>query len=724
MSGAKSRVDLHANLNDAPFTHAVILTYTFDTSFFEKYCLERLRAFSDCASITVCLDRATYESALNAPVSARPRNVNLRYLLHPVDVPGVFHPKIVLLTSATRGRLIIGSANFTRPGLTSNAELAAVYDFKKTNQEEFRSLFHSAFQFLWNISTEWPSRNFLSNLQEIARECDWIANPADDKASPAKLLTNVDGPLLEQLAALAGPDIQSAALVAPYFDESPALMEKILTRTGAHGLKIYTQNGRTTLSADWLRHELVKDGTVEVYLCDYSETERNQPLHGKLLALTSPTQTVLAFGSANCTTPALLKTAKQGNVECMVACTLTPQQTRKALPGLLDPEDHAERIVDPSRLVTADHDDIELHISSFPIQIEEAEIEQGQIRIWLSRGPADLVQTAKLEFSGGNYLRFPVNPSQSPLTVKLTEALEERTGRESVILSLEDCREQQASNRVFVINLQEDTAGRSIRKARYLKDAEQDAVGLLAVLHDLRSGDDEEALRTFLTYCNIPLALGPRPGWRGHARNGPSDDGMRGFGRRNFEMALSLHPLVLDFCDRHVKKLNRHISELRIEGVSNFVHISLAIAGILDAQIARALSGLEASTRVSPEEWFEFREVCDSYLLRYQTLNRLLWHEYLNELRFRYPTRMAQIQEGFAPELQPLQALSSSILNYRERVEQLRVTKCLLPARQSEIPKHFGYFNSIFSDESWRRFAVETQTVHALLTGFVTQAQL
>lgn len=723
MTGAQSRVDLHANLNDASFTHAVILTYTFDTSFFEKYCLERLRAFSACASITVCLDRATYESALNAPISARPRKVNLRYLLHPVDVPGVFHPKIVLLTSATRGRLIIGSANFTRPGLTSNAELAAVYDFKKANQEEFRSLFHSTFQFLWNINTEWPSRNLRSNLQEIARECEWIANPVNDDAAPARLFTNIDEALLEQLAALAGPDIQSAAVVAPYFDESPALMKQILLRTGAQKLKLYTQNGRTTLSADWLRHELVKDGTVEVYLCDYSETERNQPLHGKLLALTSPTQTVVTYGSANCTTPALLKTAKQGNVECMVACILSPQQARKALPRLLDPENQAQRIVDPSGLVTADHDDIETYVPSFPIQIEEAEIGQGQILIWLSRSSADLAQQAKLEFSGGNCLRFPVNASQSLLTVKLTEALEKRAARESVILSLEDSREQQASNRVFVINLQEDTAGLSIRKARHVKDAEQDAVGLLAVLHDLRSGVDEEALRTFLTYCNIPLVLGPRPGWRSHARNGPSDDGMRGFGRRNFEMALSLHALVLDFCDRHIKKLNLHTSERRVEGVSNFVHISLAIAGILDAQIERALSGLEVRTKVSSGEWSQFRELCDAYLLRYQTLNKLLWHEYLNKLRVRYPRRIAQLQAAFAPELPPLQALSTSILNYRERVEQLRVAKCLLPARQCVTARPFGYFNSIFGNENWQRFAGGMQTIDASLTDFATQTQ-
>ena len=243
MSSASSRVDLHASLDNASFTHAVILTYTFDTSFFEKYCLEQLRAFSTCESITICLDRATYESALNTPASERPRQVNLRYLLHPIDVRGVFHPKMILLAAETRGRLIVGSANFTRPGLTSNAELAAVYDFKIGKQEEFGSLFGSAFEFLWNISVQWPSHNLKSNLQEIARQCEWISNRTD-KGEPAKLFTNIERPLLEQLGALVSSDIQSMALVAPYFDESPALMERIVALTGAKNLKLYSQNGR------------------------------------------------------------------------------------------------------------------------------------------------------------------------------------------------------------------------------------------------------------------------------------------------------------------------------------------------------------------------------------------------------------------------------------------------------------------------------------------------
>jgi hypothetical protein len=721
MSANNSRLDLHAALDSDPFMQAVILTYTFEPAFFEKYCLVNLRALSTCQSVTICLDRVTYENALDAPAADRPRHVNVRYLLHPVDVPGVFHPKMILLTSENRARLIIGSANFTRPGLTSNAELAAVYDFRRKDREEFGSLFQSAFQFLWKISEQWPSRNFRSNLQEIARQSEWIVDPSLEPG-PARLLTNIEKPLLEQLAALSTGQIQSVSLVAPYFDESPALMEKILSIIPAHNLKIYTQNGRTTLSADWLRHEFVKKGKTEVYLTDYSEGELSQPLHGKLFVLESSSGATIAFGSANCTTPALLRTAKHGNLECLIACILSPPQVRKAISRLLDPENKAERVLDPSVLVTAAGDDIEHCATSALIQIEEAEIEKEQIVVWLSRGSVELAQHAKLEFSGGKYLHLPLRAATpASLVIGISEALEKRTAREAVILSLENGAGKQISNRVFVINLQDDATGLSVRKARHVKDAEQNALGLLAVLHDLRSGLDEEALRTFLTYCSIPLVLGPRSGWRSLARDSSkADSGMRGFGQRNFDVALSLHQLVLDFCERHFKKLRRLASERRVESIANFLHISLAIAGILDAQIDRALSGLEAKTLVSQDEWYQFREVCDAYLLRYQDLNKLLMDDYLNKLLLRYPKKTNQIRAAFAPELQPLQAMSGSILSYRKRVEDLRITKCFLPVSKGVVPPiPFRYFNSVFDVPSWARFAAGVRAIDAQLTKFV-----
>src|ERR1700755_1525042 len=121
---------MHDALDRWSFDHGVVCTYTFDPQLFEEYCLERLTSLSHNGNLTILLDRGVYERALAGPESHRPRRANLRYLLHPVAVArGVFHPKIFLLTAKGKGRLIVGSANATRPGITANAQFVGCYAF-------------------------------------------------------------------------------------------------------------------------------------------------------------------------------------------------------------------------------------------------------------------------------------------------------------------------------------------------------------------------------------------------------------------------------------------------------------------------------------------------------------------------------------------------------------------------------------------------------------------
>src|SRR5215212_8595026 len=105
-----SRFDLHEALNSKSYDHAVVCTFTFEAPFFEDYCLDRLSSLSNNGNISIILDRAVYEKSITGAESHRPKRANLHYLLHPISVPGVFHPKLFLFVSKSRGRLIIGSA--------------------------------------------------------------------------------------------------------------------------------------------------------------------------------------------------------------------------------------------------------------------------------------------------------------------------------------------------------------------------------------------------------------------------------------------------------------------------------------------------------------------------------------------------------------------------------------------------------------------------------------
>lgn len=121
------RVDLTGLLQRESYRHAFICTFTFEPSFFEDFCLEHFRALGEGTSVTVIADARIYSSLTVLDPVQRPRLANLRYLLHPVAVHGVFHPKVFLFASEDRGLLVVGSANFTRSGLGTNAELVGVY---------------------------------------------------------------------------------------------------------------------------------------------------------------------------------------------------------------------------------------------------------------------------------------------------------------------------------------------------------------------------------------------------------------------------------------------------------------------------------------------------------------------------------------------------------------------------------------------------------------------
>src|SRR4051812_34322281 len=113
------KINLHDLYLKTKFDHGIICTYTFDPFFFEDYCLEKFNSLSENGNLSVMVDRGIYDELLLTE-NERPKLANIRYLLVPIQARRTFHPKIVLLATRKKGLLVIGSANFTRAGLTSN----------------------------------------------------------------------------------------------------------------------------------------------------------------------------------------------------------------------------------------------------------------------------------------------------------------------------------------------------------------------------------------------------------------------------------------------------------------------------------------------------------------------------------------------------------------------------------------------------------------------------
>jgi hypothetical protein len=159
-----------------------------------------------------------------------------------------------------------------------------------------------------------------------------------------------------------------------------------------------------------------------------------------------------------------------------------------------------------------------------------------------------------------------------------------------------------------VSNLQDFVTGRDIHRERQLAEARESPAKFISLLNELCRTGDEERLKNFLTYCDIPLELAAR-GLRSipHWRNIPSNTHkLRVLGPRNLAQFQSLHEAVMDFVRRHRTRLDRHVESGTADGIGNFAHILLTVAGLLVNQVERLVAGFESiggDIILSPDEW-------------------------------------------------------------------------------------------------------------------------
>src|SRR5271165_3393441 len=382
-----SRLDLHEALSRRTFHNAVLCTFTFDPLFFENYCLERFNALIGNNNISVCTDRTTYQKIALAPESQRPKQVNLRYLLSQIETKGRFHPKLFLFSTKTSGRLILGSANFTQAGLTSNAELADVFDFELGEEEEFLPMFQDAFAFVEALAEGWPAESLASNVREFRRGTPWLGGTSARDVGSVRLLHNLEHSLWGQISAMVPRPVERIHVVSRFFDDSPGLIDRVMRDFAPSQLVLYTQNGVTTMTAEWLDHPCIQSGRAEVLLCSYEDDGHQQPLHAKAMVFESGQTRTLVYGSANFTSPALLTHGKSGNIETVV---VVPDISAKTLDSrrFCDPSGSAYHLRSPDQLQSAPCDDEE-YPPAMPVRLIEAVLADDKLMM-LARIPVEI----------------------------------------------------------------------------------------------------------------------------------------------------------------------------------------------------------------------------------------------------------------------------------------------------------------------------------------------
>jgi len=709
---AKPRIDLHKTLQQIrSASGAVICTYGFDPSFFEDYCLEKFGCLHRNNNITILMDWGCYDELLAGTLRDRPNLANIRYLLQPITSKRVFHPKVFLFTSEDKGSLLIGSANATRPGLTSNAELVSLLQYEQGKKEEALPIFQSVFSFLSALSDRAGTQGIRSNLQALLRDAPWLA-ATRERHEDIEFLHNLEQSILDQVEERIHEPVTTITAISRYFDSNHALIVDLDKRFNPKTIRIVTQNRFTTLQPNFLSHQLCKNGRAEVYLREFEDDGHNQPLHAKALLFETKSYALMCYGSANLTSAALNRPPENSNVESMIALRLSRPEQRTAALQLLVPDGSTRRIHGESDLQSSiEEDEPAFFRPPTGIILREAELSGLRISLTMEVRDRTAYKSLSLVITLRNDLQEKVRISHDGdmYSAVIPTSLEARVQQSSCIVQVEAVEPDGSttqSNAVLLTNLRDISTGNSTRRERYVKEAQESAAQFYAVLADLINGSDDDALRVFLSFCDIPITLAPRPIMR-HRAQWAIRDSMRSLGVRNFQLCRDLHSAVLQFCDRHTRKLRRHITERDTDGIPNFVHIFLAITALLRSQMERAVQGLEAKEGfVSRDEWAECRELSDVYYERFKEVTSLFWMGFLEPLSKEHPE--VDFGEQLAPDLEAIRDTATDMFAFRDRIEALRVKKCIAPP--SSMP--FGYFYSVLAWETWAKYKKSAESAY------------
>jgi hypothetical protein len=716
MNQRPQKLDLHDRLKKHAFEHALITTFTFGTRFFEDYALENFRSLQDNANITVLIDEGEYRDLLKAATEnaeSFPKQANLRYLLHPIRVPGVFHPKVFLFASKRRGLLLVGSANFTQDGLGSNAELVTAFDYEEEKNETTLPLFQSALAFFEELATRWPSEQLSSNLDALIADVPWLSKPLPETVGRELpvLLNNLDTPLWDQMVArLPGP-ATAVSVLSRFYDKAPTMVDHVYGSTKASRLSLYTQNGITTLTKDWLEVPAFKRGDLEVRLCRYSDGEHFQQLHGKAYAFTCGKDVMLAMGSANFTAAALRRTAKNGNIEVLLC--YPPQPAREFSPAeWFDPDGKSVRVREAGQLLTAPEntDEPPLPPENHTLRIIEAVVDEGWLQLKINKeGELEAVSCRITQGTQRPFVLPVETNGATRLRCQLDEAAQKRVRTHPSVAQLgiqvaEAWTPQ--SLPVLVANLQDLRTGKDVRRERQIREARESPQHFMNVLTVLSSGEDEERLKQFLTYCDIPIDLPARLLRRRTPTNttgGPEGNTLKISGAHNMRYFEALHEAVMDFAQRHHRRLDQHVERGTAKGISNFLHILLTICNLLLSQIERLVAALEADEglELTAERWRQVRDNLDAYYWEFEKLLQVTAVDYLDALAEASST--SKFSAEFVESLPDLDELLGRAVQNQQRLLQLQQTRLIVVTPRGSITGP-GFFKSIVAPANWPIF--------------------
>lgn len=709
-----AELDIPAEMNRWSSDHALLSTYEFDPQFFERYCLEKLNAFKTNNNVSVLVDAGTYGKLVAAPPEERPQRANVRYLFHPIRVGRTFHPKVYLFASAKRGLLIVGSANLTRPGITRNAELVQAFRYEVGKKEDYGSLFSEVFSFFQRLHDRNPNEHLASNLDAMTCDCPWLASEYPTRSSH-RFLHNLDGPLLDQLAEGLGAPSRHVLIVSPFFDSTARLLQKINSALKPSRVEIYTQNGTTTLSPEWIESQTETDTDCAIHLAEYGHPKR-QRLHGKGIAIAHSEGVRLAIGSANFTGAALASAAKEGNLEALV-CTDLPSAGVESVRDIFNPLGASVLATTQNLKCREFGDDEEEPTAPGEMTLIEVAVSGQRLTCRVQpENPRATFERLVLSFQDTAQVELRLSRAEHQIIAHAGDDFARLSEGGACIARVRYSIDGRSTltNAVFLTNLRDIRSGKGQRRERHIREAQHSAVQVLAVLNDLLRSDMAGALQTFLTHCDIQGEYGRRPTALEHHSPPVLRHTLRRLDERNLRRFFALDDAAVSFVERHIARLQRHVKTPKVAGLVNFLHIATATSRVIEAQVSRGIFALtQLDGPVSNYDWGHFRQKINRYYTHFATVMNLAAQQYLPKLRRRY--RRGEFADLAAPEIHALREVSQTLISARDELEAVRGSSLLVAvdgARNVPPPYFTG---DVYAAPRWEKMVVDLAKSQTLL---------
>lgn len=463
------------------FKMGILSTFSFNVDFFEKYLLQ-LEGLGNCSDICIFTDRGTYNSLFEKTINLKQTKINKRYLLVPIDVQGVYHPKLYILASDKLVLIGIGSSNLTREGIANNLELVSVFEVSDKDKSNL-GLLKDGIEFYQKLAILSKSK---SAIEMVSRFTDYVAHLFSGEIQASiKLIHNLDEDILAQIKnSIDLSSVTKVQVISPFFDNTLEPYKYLRQNCPDATIDIYVQQGKSNFPKDTMNTD---DQNLNLYV--FLNEERY--IHGKSIIFKTDSNSYLLTGSANFTSAALLSKQAKSNIEVSLFGPIENSMSKSLLkPGITR-----------SQIVTKLSD---VHVIE---SVENDLTSSDQISDWLIEVTYEdhHLETSINKKDDLTPTHLILNDDETQKYVFNTE-IETANISESDIVYARligyDAKEKEVeSSLVWVINLDQ----RSQNRVRGLRISHPDQV--LSAFQELLMNGTERELIDYLLAFDIPLNL-------------------------------------------------------------------------------------------------------------------------------------------------------------------------------------------------------------------------